>query len=203
MIVTRPPWKRTCGKLNQRLRIASASSALNATMKPSMTSRACFTAVSIASEVIQVIVPLIAGKFEALFNHRVLAHRKTDVGQWSRRCPLCPQKRTLELSRGMSALCQQRTRAVQQTICVNGYPKGAEGACLFRRGASMMLRLSVEGSQHAIADNRNTAARRSGTCHLRQCANLATSVDDYADSDRRRQVADRNRCASPFQSGGG
>src|SRR6516225_10851347 len=145
MIVTRPPWKRTCGKLNQRLRIASASSALNASMKPSMTSRACLTAVSIASEVIQFIVPLIAGKFEALFNHRVLAHRKTDVGQWSRRCPLCPQKRTLELSRGMSALCQQRTRAVQQTICVNGYPKGAEGACLFRRGASMMLRLSVEG----------------------------------------------------------
>src|SRR6516162_9684015 len=79
MIVTRPPWKRTCGKLNQRLRIASASSALNATMKPSMTSRACLTAVSIASEVIQVIVPLIAGKFEALFNHLVLAHRKTDV----------------------------------------------------------------------------------------------------------------------------
>src|SRR5215472_18494079 len=69
--ITRPPWKRTCGKLNQRLRIASASSALNATMKPSMTSRACLTAVSIASEVIQVIVPLIAGKFEALFNHLV------------------------------------------------------------------------------------------------------------------------------------
>ena len=24
-------------------------------------------------------------------------------------CPLCPQKRTLELSRGMSALCQKQT----------------------------------------------------------------------------------------------
>src|SRR6516162_6937947 len=107
-----------------------------------------------------------------------------------------------ELSREMSALCQQQTRAVQQTICVNGYPKGAEGACIFRRGASMMPRLSVEGSQHAIADNRNTAARRSGTCHLRQCANLASSIDDYADSDRRHKIADRNGCASPFQSDG-
>src|SRR6516164_1435669 len=29
-------------------------------------------------------------------------------------CPLYPRKRTLELSRGMSALCQKRTRAVQQ-----------------------------------------------------------------------------------------
>src|SRR5215470_4084276 len=83
MMVTRPPWKRTCGKLNQRLRIASASSALNATMKPSMTSRACLTAVSIASEAIQVIVPLIAGKFEAPFNHLVLAHRKKDVAPMS------------------------------------------------------------------------------------------------------------------------
>src|SRR5215472_14743806 len=78
--ITRPPWKRTCGKLNQRLRIASASSALNATMKPSMTSRACLTAVSIASEVIQIIVPLIAGKFEALFNHLVSTPK-------DRRCP--------------------------------------------------------------------------------------------------------------------
>jgi hypothetical protein len=31
-------------------------------------------------------------------------------GQW----PLCPQKRTLELSRGMSALCQKRAFAAQQ-----------------------------------------------------------------------------------------
>ena len=31
-----------------------------------------------------------------------------------RRCPLYPQKRTLKLSRVMSALCQKRTHAVQQ-----------------------------------------------------------------------------------------
>jgi len=46
------------------------------------------------------------------------------------RCPLCLQKQTLLRVIGMSALCQQRTRAVQQTICANRYPKGAEGACL-------------------------------------------------------------------------
>jgi hypothetical protein len=31
-------------------------------------------------------------------------------------CPLYPQKRTLELSRGMSALCQKQTHAVQQSL---------------------------------------------------------------------------------------
>jgi hypothetical protein len=30
-------------------------------------------------------------------------------------CPLYPRKRTLEVSRGMSALCQKRTHALQQT----------------------------------------------------------------------------------------
>jgi hypothetical protein len=29
-------------------------------------------------------------------------------------CPLYPQKRTLELTLGMSALCQKRTHALQQ-----------------------------------------------------------------------------------------
>ena len=66
-----------------------------------------------------------------------------------------------------------------------------------------MMLLSAKESQHAIADNRNIAARRSGTCHLRQCANAAGSIGDYADGDRRRQIAERNRCASPLQSGGG
>src|SRR6516162_339076 len=37
----------------------------------------------------------------------------------SGRCPLYPQKRTLELSRGMSALCQKRTYAVQQKSLFN------------------------------------------------------------------------------------
>ena len=32
----------------------------------------------------------------------------------SNQCPLYPQKRTLELSRVMSALCQKQTYAVQQ-----------------------------------------------------------------------------------------
>jgi hypothetical protein len=37
-------------------------------------------------------------------------------GHWAtcEECPLYPQKRTSELSRGMSALCQKRTYAVQQ-----------------------------------------------------------------------------------------
>src|SRR6516225_3089606 len=35
----------------------------------------------------------------------------------SGQCPLYPQKRTLELSRGMSALCQKRTHARQQKFC--------------------------------------------------------------------------------------
>ena len=34
----------------------------------------------------------------------------------SGRCPLYPQKRTLELSRAMSALCQNRTHAPQQIV---------------------------------------------------------------------------------------
>src|SRR5215470_3834652 len=40
--------------------------------------------------------------------------------QWQAylRCPLYPQKRTSELSRGMSALCQKRTHAPQQKASI-------------------------------------------------------------------------------------
>src|SRR5262249_16925168 len=34
-------------------------------------------------------------------------------------CPLFPQKRTLELSRGMSALCQKRTYDLEWAININ------------------------------------------------------------------------------------
>src|SRR5262249_57987291 len=104
-------------------------------------------------------------------------------------CPLCARSRLVQRSKRYA---QMDTLRVQ-----------LQGACLFRRGASMMLRLSVEGSEHAIADNRNTAAQRSGTCHLRRCANPAISIGGYADRDRRRQTAPPNKGASPFPSGGG
>src|SRR6516164_1763477 len=43
------------------------------------------------------------------------------IGHWatSEQCPLYPQKRTSELSRGMSALCQKRTSAISfdEFIC--------------------------------------------------------------------------------------
>jgi hypothetical protein len=39
--------------------------------------------------------------------------------------PLYPQKRTSELTRGMSALCQKRTHALQQFFIVIRSPGGA------------------------------------------------------------------------------
>src|SRR6516165_9955221 len=47
------------------------------------------------------------------FPHRVLAERSTGAGVSMKQRPLFSRKRTLELSREMSALCQKRTHAVQ------------------------------------------------------------------------------------------
>ena len=46
----------------------------------------------------------------------------------STRCPLYPQKRTWELNRGMSALCQKRTHALQQSVGGNR-PVHAASTC--------------------------------------------------------------------------
>jgi len=43
----------------------------------------------------------------------------------SNQCPLYSQKRTLELSRGMSALCQKRTHAPQQSASYSITPSAA------------------------------------------------------------------------------
>src|SRR6516225_11623119 len=52
---------------------------------------------------------------EAQTGHRTGSNWEVGSGQTdARQCPLYPRKRTLELSRVMSALCKKRTHAVQQ-----------------------------------------------------------------------------------------
>src|SRR6516225_9273094 len=56
-----------------------------------------------------------------------LTSRRFDCS-WAKcrhRCLLYPQKRTLELSRAMSALCQKRTHALQQKRSLFGHMVGA------------------------------------------------------------------------------
>src|ERR1700730_12846058 len=75
--------------------------------------------------------------------------------------------------------------------------------CPFQQppGARIVRGLALElGSDHVVQDNRNTAARRGGTCRLRNCTNHASSTGDHPNSGRRDQIADRDGRAAPFQS---
>jgi hypothetical protein len=53
-------------------------------------------------------------------------------------CPLHPQKRTLKLSRAMSALCQKRTHAPQQTPVLFDDLVGADEQRLWEREAERL-----------------------------------------------------------------
>ena len=61
--VTLPLWKRTCGKWNQLVRRASASSALNAVMKPSTAPRAPAAASSFESGIMSSLSSRTASRF--------------------------------------------------------------------------------------------------------------------------------------------
>jgi hypothetical protein len=62
----------------------------------------------------------------------------------SNQCPLYPQKRTLELSREMSALRQKRTHAPQQTVFLFDYLISASEQWQRHRDAERLGGLEVD-----------------------------------------------------------
>src|SRR6516162_9878727 len=56
-------------------------------------------------------------------------------------CPLYPQKRTLELSRGMSALCQKRTKC---SAANSGYSITSSAPAISVGGPECLRRLEVD-----------------------------------------------------------
>ena len=76
----------------------------------------------------------------------------------SDQCPLYPQKRTSELSRGMSALCQKRTHALQQIPGPGDDPAGlttgrtVATALASAKPASGSAKLHVVRRRHACDD---------------------------------------------------
>src|SRR6476659_678731 len=70
-----------------------------------------------------------------------------------------------------------------------------------RRRARTMVQISIElGGDHAVQDNRNTAAQRGGTYQLRGRTDHTSPLGDHPNSDRRHQTAERNRRAALIPS---